>query len=159
MASPPDYRLYPSSGQTDRDIGAAWKNRDGEGYGLSLNHLPASGLLAMRHAGLENDDPELWVFDEDERSLAFYLYETVKRPDERDASWTRIGRAYRHQDAHGFAVIIDLWPDIRDPDRGVTLRTPKESRKPAQPARSEKATAATATRGQTRAGGRTSGRR
>lgn len=156
MADQPEYRIYPVSGLTDRDIGAAWPNRDGEGYGISLRHLPAAGQCAMRHTHLDNDDPERWVFDEDERSFAFYLYETQKPPDGRgDTSWSRIGRAYRHQDGHGFTVIIDLWPDLRDPDRGIMLRTPKEARK-TPPARSA---SASAPRGQTRAGSRASGRR
>jgi hypothetical protein len=48
----PTHRLYIVKGTGEKanwtPIGAAWSNRDGHGYSLSLDAVPMNGRLVMR---------------------------------------------------------------------------------------------------------------
>jgi hypothetical protein len=48
----PTHRLYIVSGTgrtaSWREIGAAWPNRDGEGYSVTCNAMPLTGRIVMR---------------------------------------------------------------------------------------------------------------
>jgi len=50
----PSHRLYVVVGEGSEatwiPIGAAWPNRDGQGYGIELHAAPLHGRLAMRVA-------------------------------------------------------------------------------------------------------------
>lgn len=48
----PTHRLYIVKGDDDHarwtEIGAAWVNRDGQGFTLSLDAIPTTGRVVMR---------------------------------------------------------------------------------------------------------------
>jgi hypothetical protein len=48
----PSHRLYVVVGEGSEatwiPVGAAWPNRDGQGYGIELDAVPLHGRLAMR---------------------------------------------------------------------------------------------------------------
>lgn len=50
----PSHRIYIVTGEGDKthwqEIGAAWPNRDGEGFGITCTALPLNGRIVMRTA-------------------------------------------------------------------------------------------------------------
>lgn len=52
--NPPTHRLYIVKGEGENarwlEAGAAWANRDGQGFTLSIDVLPLNGRLVMRAA-------------------------------------------------------------------------------------------------------------
>lgn len=48
----PSHRLYVITGENDsavwKDIGAAWANKDGNGYSIMLDALPIKGRIVLR---------------------------------------------------------------------------------------------------------------
>ena len=48
----PTHRLFQVTGDGDksfwREIGAAWPNRDGQGFSLAYHAIPLSGRIVMR---------------------------------------------------------------------------------------------------------------
>lgn len=53
--NPPTHTLFVVTGDGEKkrwtEIGAAWPHKDGEGFSLSLEALPANGRLVMRPTG------------------------------------------------------------------------------------------------------------
>lgn len=50
----PTHRLYTVTGEGDKanwqEIGAAWPNRDGEGFSITFTAIPLTGHIVMRTA-------------------------------------------------------------------------------------------------------------
>lgn len=50
--SSPTHRLYVVKGEGENsrwtEVGAAWTNRDGQGYSLALDAVPLGGRIVMR---------------------------------------------------------------------------------------------------------------
>lgn len=51
-----------------------------------------------------------------------YIAYHVKRPNDGQSYWTRIGAAFRHQDGKGFNLVLDAFPVNGE----VVLRIPEE---------------------------------
>ena len=53
-AAPPTHRLYRVTGTGKKsswtEIGAAWPNKDGNGFSLSCTAIPLEGRIVMRKA-------------------------------------------------------------------------------------------------------------
>ena len=58
----PTHRLYVVTGEGEKanwnEIGAAWPNRDGEGFSLSLTAIPLNGRIVMRTISEKQADQE-----------------------------------------------------------------------------------------------------
>ena len=51
-----------------------------------------------------------------------YIAYNVKRPNDGQAYWTKIGVAFQHQDSKGFNLVLDAFPVNGE----VVLRVPEE---------------------------------
>jgi hypothetical protein len=53
----PSFALYSVVGEGETAdwtrIGAAWPHKDGEGYGIKLDHVPLNGRIVMRREKAE----------------------------------------------------------------------------------------------------------
>ena len=57
----PTHRLYTVSGERKNErwteIGAAWTNRDGKGFSITLNALPLGDRLVLREIEAQAETP------------------------------------------------------------------------------------------------------